>query len=193
MSGNRSTSKKSADRRCLSRRLIPVFTEAAVMARRPVTLLSATASAEPSISVNTPLTCAKPQKVGLWKASSVRVGSSRQVPIQSSGSMVFSSARQQRSHIGRVEVLIDPGDAAVGSDLDHDAYPQLDGSTMGGVGVQHMLLDESAVEELSIEDLVPACRGDPQEPADHLQGQDPVVVGRVAAVPHRDVIGPQGF
>src|SRR5690349_11641141 len=131
MVGCSATSKKSADRRCSSRLRMPVRTDAACMRRRPSTAPGAVTLPVPSTSVNVPLTLDRPHIVGLRKVTSDLCGSSCQLPAQPLIAMIRSSPIHQGGHIGRLEVLVDTGDQAVGSHLDHDAYPQIDRFTVG--------------------------------------------------------------
>ena len=96
-------------------------------------------------------------------------------------------------HVGRVEVLVDAGDQTLGVHLDHDADPHFDRYVVGSAGAQDVLLDEAAVEDLAIQDLVAPRRGDVDEPPDDLQRTDAVVIAAVSAVPDGDVVGPHGL
>ena len=60
ISPKRSTSKKSAERRCLSRRPMPVFSEAARMLMLPETAPLAVSCPSPLNSVKRPLTLSRP-------------------------------------------------------------------------------------------------------------------------------------
>src|SRR3954466_7933514 len=70
----------------------------------------------------------------------------------------------------RVEVLVDATDQPVGPHLNDDAHPHRDRSAVSAGRVQHVLLDESTVEELAVDDFVTAFGGAVHEPEDDPQG-----------------------
>src|ERR1700741_2713816 len=202
ISPKRSTSKKSAERRCLSRRPMPVLSDAGRMSRRPKTAPLPVSCPSPLKSVKRPLTFTRPHMFLILKVIAERSGTMFHTPARSGSlssvskvvivaSFVSSpESIHQRSDPGRVEVLIGPVDQAVSVHLDHDADPQRDRLVGMAGGVQDVLLDEAAggspsitAEQLAVQDLVVALGGGCDEPVDDSQRSGLVIC--LAGVPAR--------
>src|ERR1700758_3562932 len=133
MSGGFSASKKSADRRWLSRGLIPVVTDAALTSIRPVTIPPASMWPSPLNLVKRPLTFISPHIVLFLNENDDRFGSNVHVPtacglFKSSVTLdispPLSGLIQQWRQIRGIEVLVDAADQPVATDGDDDPDAQ---------------------------------------------------------------------
>src|SRR6516165_1521271 len=192
ISPKRSTSKKSAERRCVSRRPMPVLSDAVRMSRRPKTAPLPVSCPSPLKSVKRPLTFSRPHMFLILKVMAERPGTMFHTPAMSGSlssvskvvivaSFVFPPGLiHQGSDPGRVAVFVDPVDQAVNAHLDHDADPQRDRLAGMAGGVQDVLLNEAAggsvVEQLAVQDLVATLGRDVDEPVDDPQRAGLVVV-----------------
>ena len=107
-------------------------------------------------------------------------------------SLFLSAGRiEQWGDRRRVEVLVDATDQPVGPHLNNDADPHRDRSAVSPGRVQHMLLDESAVEELAVEDFVTAFGGGVHEPEDDPQSARLDLLLWLSGLPDQDVLVPE--
>src|SRR3954462_8358775 len=169
ISGNFSTSKKSAERRCSSRLRILVSTDAARMSMRPKIVWVSVIWPSPPNSVKRPFTATRPHIDLALNAIADRCGSTFQTPtdaglLRSSCALAMSPPRriccpEQWGNLCWIEVRGDAADQPVCTQLDHDADPHRDRSAVASVGMQDVLLHESAVEKLAGEDLIAAVDG----------------------------------
>src|SRR6185437_5275264 len=196
ISGYRSASKKSPDRRCWSRLPMPVRSDATWMSSRPKMAPLPVIWPSALTSVNRPSTLSRPQKFLILKPTLERSRSRVHTPAVSGSFSRLSTlimapllSVQNRREIGRVEVLVDAIDQVVGIHGDHDADPQRDQSAVRSGGMQDVLLDEAAGKQPTVQHLVAALGGDADEPPQHLQGPDFVVVAFRSRPPHGDVVG----